>query len=153
MVSGLVTSPCDQLRIFSGEARLMRIASKSAIGFPSSNGFERNNLSSCPVLPPQRTQDWRPLRGHSRLPVKTILRVLPPAGAMEAAIPILKRSVGSDGRFDQGFLSKRLDQLHIEAQRLQFANQYIERLRHTRLDGRFALDDGLINLRAAINIV
>src|SRR5438477_6952766 len=41
MVSGLVTSPCDQLRIFSGDARLMRIASKSAIGFAMSKGLER----------------------------------------------------------------------------------------------------------------
>src|SRR5581483_9607564 len=41
MVSGLVTSPWDQLRIFSGEARLMRMASNSAIGFPRSNGLER----------------------------------------------------------------------------------------------------------------
>src|SRR5277367_3091567 len=41
MVSGLVTSPCDQLRIFSGEARLMRMASKSAIGFAMSKGLER----------------------------------------------------------------------------------------------------------------
>src|SRR5690242_11669268 len=46
MVSGFVTSPCDQLRIFSGEARLMRIASKSAIGFARSNGLERNKISS-----------------------------------------------------------------------------------------------------------
>src|SRR3954454_916983 len=46
MVSGLVTSPCDQLRIFSGEARLMRIASKSAIGFARSKGLERNKVSS-----------------------------------------------------------------------------------------------------------
>src|SRR5215471_16289070 len=46
MVSGFVTSPCDQLRIFSGEARLMRIASKSAIGFARSNGLERNKVSS-----------------------------------------------------------------------------------------------------------
>src|SRR5579864_9769499 len=44
MVSGLVTSPCDQLRIFSGEARLMRIASKSAITFAISNGLERNKV-------------------------------------------------------------------------------------------------------------
>src|SRR5258708_26298801 len=44
MVSGLVTSPCDQLRIFSGEARLMRIASKSAIVFCISNGLERNKV-------------------------------------------------------------------------------------------------------------
>src|SRR6185312_826323 len=41
MVSGLVTSPCDQLRIFSGEAKLMRMASKSAIGFAMSKGLER----------------------------------------------------------------------------------------------------------------
>src|SRR5437660_5099199 len=46
MGSGLVTSPCDQLRIFSGEARLIRIASKSAIGFARSNGLERNKGSS-----------------------------------------------------------------------------------------------------------
>src|SRR3954469_22729428 len=45
MVSGLVTSPCDQLRIFSGEASMMRIASKSVIGLVSSNGFERNKAS------------------------------------------------------------------------------------------------------------
>jgi hypothetical protein len=45
MVSGLVTSPCDQLRIFSGEASMMRIASKSVIGLVSSNGFERNKAT------------------------------------------------------------------------------------------------------------
>ena len=44
--SGLVTSPCDQLRIFSGEARLMRIASKSAIVLPRSNGLERYKAAS-----------------------------------------------------------------------------------------------------------
>src|SRR5579864_2337702 len=41
MFSGFVTSPCDQLRIFSGDARLMRMASKSAIGFAMSKGLER----------------------------------------------------------------------------------------------------------------
>src|SRR6185437_3705671 len=46
MVSGFVTSPCDQLRIFSGEARLMRIASKSAIVFAISKGLERYKVSS-----------------------------------------------------------------------------------------------------------
>jgi hypothetical protein len=42
MVSGFVTSPCDQLRIFSGDASMMRIASKSVMGLVSSNGLERN---------------------------------------------------------------------------------------------------------------
>src|SRR5262249_28277883 len=41
MVSGLVTSPWDQLRIFSGEARLIRMESKSVIVLPRSNGLER----------------------------------------------------------------------------------------------------------------
>src|SRR5258706_14145623 len=50
MVSGLVTSPCDQLRIFSGEARLMRMESKSLIALPRSNGLERYKVSSCRVI-------------------------------------------------------------------------------------------------------
>src|SRR5579863_5475809 len=45
MVSGLVTSPCDQERIFSGEASMMRMASKSVMGLVSSNGFERNKAT------------------------------------------------------------------------------------------------------------
>src|SRR5271170_6883142 len=49
MVSGLVTSPWDQLRIFSGDARLMRMASKSATGFAISNGLERNMFLRFPV--------------------------------------------------------------------------------------------------------
>src|SRR6185437_4985950 len=46
MVSGLVTSPCDQERIFSGLASEMRIASKSVIGLVNSNGLERYKTSS-----------------------------------------------------------------------------------------------------------
>src|SRR5579862_2391159 len=45
MVSGLVTSPCDQLRIFSGDASMIRMASKSVIGLDNSNGFERNKAT------------------------------------------------------------------------------------------------------------
>src|SRR5208283_4377656 len=46
-----------------------------------------------------------------------------------------------------------LDQLHIEAQRLQFANENVERFRHARLDRRLAFDDGLVDLGAAINVI
>src|SRR5271156_5180267 len=41
IVSGLVTSPCDQDRIFSGLAKLMRIESKSAIWLARSYGLLR----------------------------------------------------------------------------------------------------------------
>src|ERR1700756_4555959 len=58
MVSGLVTSPCDQLRIFSGLASWILMASKSAIGPVSSKGLERNifcvSLVSCFC----RCSDW-----------------------------------------------------------------------------------------------
>src|SRR5437868_5173523 len=71
MVSGLVTSPCDQLRIFSGDARLMRIASKSAIGFAMSKGLERYKifLHSCGGSPPRRlpnhlATDWLSVAGY-----------------------------------------------------------------------------------------
>src|SRR5437899_11022914 len=46
MVSGLVTSPCDQLRIRSGDAREMRMLSKSVMLLPRSNGLERYKVSS-----------------------------------------------------------------------------------------------------------
>jgi hypothetical protein len=36
IVSGLVTSPCDHDMILSGDARLMRIASKSLVSAPRS---------------------------------------------------------------------------------------------------------------------
>src|ERR1035437_9494577 len=46
MVSGLVTSPWDQLLIFSGDAREMRIESKSAIKFARSYGEDLKIASS-----------------------------------------------------------------------------------------------------------
>src|SRR6266852_1024867 len=46
-----------------------------------------------------------------------------------------------------------LDQLHIQTERLQLPDQHVERLRHARLHGRFALDDGLVNLGAAVYVV
>src|ERR1039457_6974412 len=83
--------------------------------------------------------------------------VLPPAGAKAAVTPIFsKRTSGLVGRqrsCREHSALIGLDQLHIEAQRLQLTNQNIEGLRHTRLNGRFAFDDGLVNLGAAIDVI
>src|SRR5580692_11572114 len=83
MVSGLVTSPCDQLRIFSGEARLMRIASKSAIGFARSKGLERNKvilgfLRKYAPAGGSRKQLFVPAcsRAQQRVSVSTIFEIL-----------------------------------------------------------------------------
>src|ERR1017187_9989949 len=131
----------------------MRIASKSAIGFPSSNGFERYKLSSYPAGPDLRAAESRgpcAAAGGSRF--ESTHRALPPAGAVEAT-PRSLRSVGGDRSCDHWLTFARLDQLHIKAKRLQLANQNVERLGHTRLDGRFAFDDGLVNLGAAIHVI
>src|SRR3954452_20742973 len=64
MVSGFVTSPCDQLRIFSGEARLIRIESKSAIKLALSYGEERyiklflNTFQSTSPFPNWAKETW-----------------------------------------------------------------------------------------------
>src|SRR5579884_4407306 len=66
MVSGLVTSPCDQLRIFSGEASEIRMESKSAIKLARSYGEDL-------IMPPkishrrgaenaEKTNHWFSLR-------------------------------------------------------------------------------------------
>src|ERR1017187_1461176 len=131
----------------------MRIASKSAIGFPSSNGFERYKLSSYPAGPDLRAAESRgpcAAAGGSRF--ESTHRVLLPAGAVEAT-PRSLRSVGGDRSCDHWLAFARLDQLHIKAKRLQLANQNVERLWYTRLDGRFAFDNGLVNLGAAIHVI
>src|SRR5580704_3008835 len=46
-----------------------------------------------------------------------------------------------------------LHQFNVEAERLQLANEHVERFGHARLDTRLALDDGLVDLRAAVNVV
>src|SRR5437667_433878 len=59
-------------------------------------------------------------------------------------------------RLVRGFVRRRLLPLHqldVQAERLQLADQDVERFGHARLDARFALDDGLVNLGAAIDVV
>ncbi len=46
-----------------------------------------------------------------------------------------------------------LDELDVEAEGLQFADKYVERLGHARLDGSFALDDGFVDLGTAEDVV
>src|ERR1019366_6672976 len=115
-----------------------------------------SNGTNCP--PTLRVSPWRTAEsrgpcaaaGGSRF--QSTHRALPPAGAVEAT-PRSLRSVGGDRSCDHWLAFARLDQLHIKAKRLQLANQNVERLGHTRLDGRFAFDDGLVNLGAAIHVI
>src|ERR1700690_383976 len=138
MVSGLVTSPCDHERIFSGLAKLMRIESKSAIWLARSYGLERyKGRSSCP--------DSAGTINHCNYDYKKL-----------AAAPVQNRTGarGLIGRFS--FFELRLLAFHqfdVQAQGLQFAHEDVERFGHARLDAGFALHDRLVNLGATIDVV
>src|SRR5712691_3947867 len=93
MVSGLVTSPCDQLRIFSGEARLIRMASKSAIGLAMSKGLERYKVVlRFPAV----------VRRRTRLP-KTSFES---PGYRVARLPVTSLACGMESNLPQAHFSK-----------------------------------------------
>src|SRR5215471_10451698 len=115
MVSGLVTSPCDQLRIFSGDARLIRMESKSVIEVPRSNGLERYKV--CPptaFTPPRAAPSSFWLCLLSQLP----------AGSAQELDDRQKLICSSRDLLAAAF--NTLDQLHIQAERLQLADQNVE---------------------------
>jgi len=91
MVSGLVTSPCDQEDFFSGLAKLMRMESKSAIKLARS--LRAAAIQGC-FLPPLpcgcglRSDALDRLRTHYKLPNSV---PLPGRGAACCA-PTLARS-------------------------------------------------------------
>src|SRR3979411_1835699 len=149
MVSGLVTSPCDQLRIFSGLASWILMASKSAMGPVSSKGLERNifcvSLVSCAC----RCSDWLRLLdlfamtcGASRyrwfwcwclssivLPLEVAARG-EEAGTSSVFFSLVCCGDGWQRRL---LLIGELDQLDVQAERLQFADKNVERLGNTWL--------------------
>src|SRR5690349_4494482 len=153
MVSGLVTSPCDQLRMRSGDARLMRMLSKSVMLLPRSNGLERYKVSSVSFRHSRSGMTRKTALWHSKnVPNintggKTPNHKQTAEAGLSQACPQL---IGCSCQCRTVF---GLDQLHIQAQRLQFANQHVERLRNAGLDRGFTLDDGLVNLGATIHVV
>src|SRR5271166_3809968 len=132
------------------------MASKSAIGFPRSNGLDLYKMSSFPA--PSLAVDYRdsrPIRGRWRLPV--ILTLAAASCESEGGSHPIPRGDGDlVGRYRscrEHLALVGLNQLHVKAQRLQFTNQNVERLRHARLNRRFAFNDGLVDLGAAINVI
>src|SRR5262245_58998723 len=52
-----------------------------------------------------------------------------------------------------GFMGVTASQLNVKTERLQLANQHVERFRQAGLEIRFAFDDGLVDLRASGHVV
>src|SRR3990172_6639327 len=132
MVSGLVTSPCDQDRIFSGLARRILIASKSITGLPVSIFGLIGIIRLIGSVPRNDATESRSAR--SSIPRDASPRRLwkpSPSLSVSFVSPWLS------------FLVLRLDQFHVEAEALQLANEHVERLRQARRVRRVALDDRL----------
>src|SRR5215469_15276527 len=112
MVSGLVTSPWLQLRIFSGDAREMRIESKSAIKFARSYGEDLKIASSL-------------YQNLGRGVAETLRK--PRGSSPRLRASRVENLVSCQSRV--GHFLRLLHQFHIETQRLQFANQHVEGFR------------------------
>src|ERR1700752_4180534 len=112
MVSGLVTSPCDQLRIFSGEARLIRMESKSAIKFALSYGEERY------IKSPYKNSEARIQKSESRMAVTATILNSEFSNSEFSSLVCRERRILD--------FSRLFHQLHIQTQRLQLADQDVE---------------------------
>src|SRR5690606_12397749 len=149
MVSGLVTSPCDHERIFSGDARLIRMASKSDVSDErlSKDGlivsFGENLTTSIP---------------NSKLQTPNSKDLLK---CEVCSLDVWSYHLFSQYRFTFARLRHRfehgpplrLHQLDVQAQRLKLADEDVERFRQARLERCVTLDDRLVNLRAARHVV
>src|SRR5262245_15958464 len=123
MVSGFVTSPCDQDRIFSGDASDILIASKSGERFV----FSCCVLNICCYLSFAVTRWWRVRAAVRTRRTKRLVRRL-------------------------HFLASS-NQLDVKTKRLKLSDEHVERLRHARIEVGLALYDGLVDLRTARDVV
>src|SRR5882724_11559696 len=125
MVSGFLTSPCDQSRIFWGAASLIRIAS-NVMGFACRSRMPQRSLvglSSLISLPKGRSVSIR---------YSPLGSLLPLSGSL---LPVLRH------------------QLDVERETLEFLHEHVERLRRTGLEEVFTLHDRLVDAVAALHVV
>src|SRR5262245_6654316 len=128
MVSGFFTSPWDHSRIFSGDASEIRIALNESGSFGFSKKLKMSFTSWVSLMGYASRLRRRRLRGYF-------------------ACHLFQRRL---------VLARRrwiLDQLHVEAERLQLLEEHVERLGQTRLENVLAFDDGLVHARAAHHVV
>src|SRR5512145_2594432 len=135
MVSGFFTSPCDQSRIFWGEASLIRIAS-NVMGFAGRSVSIRCLLCSG-VREAGSDRGW-PARGTrgSGSPVHSV-----------------RCAACASSASSRRLLSIFGHELDVESQALELLDQHVERLRRAGLEEVLALDDGLVDPVATLHVV
>src|SRR5690606_17455701 len=127
MVSGFLTSPNDQERIISGDARLIRIAS---------------NSSTCP---------WD-LSKFSKS-----FKAFSPMSCNEGASVTVMCSAGAGfTHAPYWFMTNRLLVLlkfHVDTERADFFNQYVKGFRHSGFHTVVAIDDVFVHLGTTGHII
>ena len=140
MVSGFFTSPCDHSRIFSGDASEMRIALNES----GSLGFSKKLKMSLIGVAFLGTADERIFwerdeeAGGGEPGARQSRRCLP---SLTLPPPIASRGLPG------------LDELDVQAERLELLDEHVEALREARLERVLALDDRLVHARAAHDVV
>src|SRR5258706_3257588 len=136
MVSGFFTSPYDHERIFSGEASPVLIASNS------SSCVTCLNRSSSAFMRYSRVIPWPSSFPRKRESSVVRRKTLGP------------RVRGDDDPCDTYSQPASVPlQVDIDRQRADFLHQHVERLRHAGLDLVLALDDVLVDLGPAVDVV
>src|SRR5262245_10080161 len=137
MVSGFVTSPCDQLRITSGDASRMRIWLKFSL--------RRWSRSS------KRPKPMRVVAAFSVAcrSVSWIISALPWARSAASHLEASIRMAVEKGKARSG----RLLELDFETQALELLHQHVEGLRRPGLGRVLALHDRLVDARPPAHVV
>src|ERR1700694_1937592 len=148
MVSGFVTSPCDQDMIVSGDANESFSASK----FSSlSTSTPSSQLTQTPS-PSRGRGGWGCRRFCSATRQRSFARVFPELFALEADTEV-QRDLGNVF-FAQNNLALVLAQdLDPERKHLKLLDQHSERLRDAGFERVVALDDRLVGLDATHDVV
>src|SRR5262245_48071551 len=132
--------------ILSGEARLMRIASKSLVSAPRS--WKLGLIFPFAVVGSEQCAVCSQVRKDAGLAAH---RPLPTAHYADAYCPLHLFEYRLRSHLRQLLLG--LHQLHVETERLELTNQHVERFGQARRERRVALDDRLVDLRASRHIV
>src|SRR5699024_9182227 len=145
MVSGFLTSPCDQLRTSSAVARPIRSSSKTltSSNFPTSFGGSPCGTKSGRYAPGAgvlgRRARGSDLFDAARVGTTGQVDTELFGGAVDLLIAVAHLDGGAVG----------VEHLHVQAQGLHLLDQHLERFRDARFGDVLTLDDGLVDLHAA----
>src|SRR4051794_11228935 len=149
MVSGFLTSPCDHWRMSSAVARPIRNSSKKLTSSTRCIPFQGFSLSVSdgPRLPGARRTAWIPARALDLFDRARLAPGQVDAELLRSPEDVLVGVAHLDRHAVAG------EHLDVQAQRLHFLDEHLERLRDSGLRDVLALDDRLVDLDPTEDVV